>query len=226
MYHLLAGLYAEVTKKPTYHVLLVGLKGAGKTWILEKFREIYCDGPGPSARIAPTVGQNVLNVQYKRSIVHFWDLGGAASMRSLWDEYLPDAHTLVWVIDAPRWAQNSVDAEGPYRDAVCTALFHLVQDAAARNLPILVVAAQLDRLEPNLPTDGIEHISGAGVQEHIYTTLLKRWALLVEEDTSAATLKPDWDVVGVSAASSDGMRVLLDTIHARAMRFATSKSAP
>ena len=46
MYHLLAGLYgacarahpAEITKKPTYHVLLVGLKGAGKTWILEKAR--------------------------------------------------------------------------------------------------------------------------------------------------------------------------------------------
>lgn len=152
-------------------------------------------------RLPRSTAYPVLNVTYKRSIMHFWDLGGAASMRSLWDEYLPDAHALVWVIDAPRWAQNTTDTEGAYRDTVCAALFHLVQDAAARNLPILVVAAQLDRLDPNTPADGIEHVSGASVQDHIYTTLLKRWALFVEEDTTAATLKPDWHVVGVSAAS-------------------------
>ncbi|WFD02845.1 ADP-ribosylation factor protein 3 [Malassezia obtusa] len=233
MYHLLAGLYAELTRKPVYNVLLVGLKGSGKTWILEKLRELYLDGSGPSARIAPTVGQNVLDVTYKRSILRLWDLGGAKSMRSLWDQYLPDAHVLVWVLDAPRWVHDSLDDEGPYRSAMCTALFRLVQEAAARNQPIVLVISQLDRLAPDASGPGLVHASSASLQEHVHTTILKQWALFVDEAPAAATLNPNWNVAAVSAATgyvqdlrSDGMRATFETIHTHAVRFGESTPAP
>lgn len=233
-----------------YNVLLVGLKGSGKTWILEKVRPSPRLTPAPRAllRRIGALGPHrtdrraercvaeadaVLDVTYKRSILRLWDLGGAKSMRSLWDQYLPDAHVLVWVLDAPRWVHDSLDDEGPYRSAMCTALFRLVQEAAARNQPIVLVISQLDRLAPDASGPGLVHASSASLQEHVHTTILKQWALFVDEAPAAATLNPNWNVAAVSAATgyvqdlrSDGMRATFETIHTHAVRFGESTPAP
>lgn len=160
---------------------------------------------------------------YKRSVLHFWDLGGAASMRVLWDEYLPDAAAVVWVLDAPRWAHDAtIDGERrpTYRAAVCDALFQLAQDAAARDQPIVVVAAQLDQAPFAGP--GLDQASGAALVENVHIHIVEQWAKFVDETTSAATLNPQWTFVGLSAASGDGVPAALDTIHSKAVRYAST----
>ncbi|WFD42649.1 hypothetical protein MPSI1_001297 [Malassezia psittaci] len=149
------------------------------------------------------------------SVLHFWDLGGALSMRSLWDQYLPDAQLLVWVVDAPRWNSNPILEEGPYRTAVSNAFMHLVLSAAARDLPILVVLSQVDQLSTGSAAASI-------LQQDLHTFLLKQWAVLVDRTPSAATLTPDWHLATVSAATGDGIPSLLDTMHQHAARFAQS----
>lgn len=155
----------------------------------------------PSAKMVGTRTHTVLNLTYRRRVLHFWDLGGAPSMRTLWDQYLPDAHVLVWVLDAPHWVDNVAGDEGAYRTAACRALFRLVQEAAARNQPILVLVGQLDRLEQGQTGPELPNVSIAQIKEDVQTTLLEQWARLVDETPSAATLNPRWNVLGVSAAS-------------------------
>ncbi|WFD29302.1 ADP-ribosylation factor protein 3 [Malassezia sp. CBS 17886] len=209
MYHLVAGLYAEWTQKPVYNVLFLGLKGAGKTWLLERLRHAHGGGAGPSARIASTVGQNVLDVPYRGSVVHIWDLGGSPSMRTLWDQYLRDAHAVVWVLDAPRWARDAHiagEAQPAYRAAVGDALVRVVQDAASRAQPVIVVVAQMDAVD----ADAVRSLGhGDSVQAalvaHVRATVEAQWAQLQERDAVVATLSPRWDFCALSAKTGEGV---------------------
>lgn len=145
-------------------------------------------GPAPSTRIASTVGQNVLDLPSHGAILHIWDLGGAASMRSLWMEYVPDAHVLAWAIGAEAWrADEPVPEEGGirYREATCAALFTAVREAAALGLATVVLVTKLD----------VAPITISDVESYI----LARWE--AADDTSSTTLRPSWHFCGVSSAS-------------------------
>lgn len=138
---------AEWTKKPKYQILLLGLQGSGKTWFLQELRHMLLRGPPPSTRLPPTVGQNVLELPYERSVLHFWDLGGAPSMRSLWSQYEDDADVIAWVLDAPRFlADAPVEGESAptYRAAVCVTLCAMAREARARRQGVVVLASQVD----------------------------------------------------------------------------------
>lgn len=110
MYHLITGLYAEWTKKPRYNVLIVGTSGVGKSCILEKIKSLYLKRPAlPPNKIAPTVGQNVLELTLPNMHLHFWDLGGSPSVRTLWSKYYDESDAVVWVVDARHFV--AVDAQ-------------------------------------------------------------------------------------------------------------------
>ncbi|KAN0059923.1 ADP-ribosylation factor protein 3 [Thecaphora frezii] len=170
MYHLLSGLYAEWTKKERFNILILGLAGVGKSCLLEKIKSIYLRVPAlPPQRIAPTVGQNVFTLTLPSTHLHFWDLGGSASVRSLWASYYQESHALVFVVDARDFLDLDLDAprsldksdkgkgkaqEAPEqseraqrRDEVWRTLAPLLEHPELQGVPVLVVANRVDEVQ-------------------------------------------------------------------------------
>lgn len=48
----------------------------------------------------PTVGLNVGRFEAFNTSLVFWDLGGAASLRGIWDKYFAETHGIIFVLDA------------------------------------------------------------------------------------------------------------------------------
>jgi ADP-ribosylation factor related protein 1 len=47
-----------------------------------------------------TVGLNVGRFEAFNTSLVFWDLGGAASLRSIWEKYYAETHAIIYVVDA------------------------------------------------------------------------------------------------------------------------------
>lgn len=97
MYHLLRGLYEELTRRTEYSILVVGLNDSGKTTFVEHAKEIYTGKPRFNS--GPTIGQNVVKIPVSNTILQFWDLGGSSSFTNLWDKYYTDAQAVLYFID-------------------------------------------------------------------------------------------------------------------------------
>lgn len=47
--------------------------------------------------------------------MHFWDLGGSPSVRTLWSKYYDESDAIVWVVDARHFAALHQQSSGtPY----------------------------------------------------------------------------------------------------------------
>ena len=183
-----------------YNVLLIGFQGAGKTWLLEQIRHTYLNGRVPSNRIAPTIGQNVLDLPYQKCVLHFWDLGGAYTMRKLWDQYLPDAHAIVWVLDAPLWAEDAPvqdETGGTYRESTRRSLFPIAKEAAIRGQAVVVLINKMDTLNVQHKQ---EEAQPGHIQEHVESYVLKEWAQFADASDNVVT--PWWSFHCVSAMAA------------------------
>ena len=81
--------------------MIVGIDKAGKTTLLEKLKPTYSALPGLEPdKILPTVGLNVGRVEAHNSLLVFWDLGGQAGLRPIWDKYYSDSHGLIFTVDS------------------------------------------------------------------------------------------------------------------------------
>ena len=128
----------------------------------------------------------MLDLPYQKRILRFWDLGGAPSMRSLWAQYMADAHVLVWVIDGPAWIHNaSVENEAAptYRDATSLAWRAVAEEAHTRGQPIVVLVTKMD------------DVSSASLVDEIHASLTKTWREGHSDTTPAYALS----CYGVSA---------------------------
>lgn len=47
-----------------------------------------------------TVGLNVGRFEAFNTSLVFWDLGGGASLRSIWEKYYAETHAIIFVVDA------------------------------------------------------------------------------------------------------------------------------
>lgn len=137
MFHLAKHIYEQYTQSPEYSILILGLDNAGKTTLIEEFKELYIPNykKVPAARILPTVGQNVATLVLDGVYLKFWDVGGQDALRELWDEYYDLSHGIVFVID-------SCDTE---RLVECKeVLTKIVTDDKLVGVPVLMLANKQD----------------------------------------------------------------------------------
>jgi small GTP-binding protein len=74
--------------------LMGGLDASGKTTILYKLKL------GEVVTTIPTIGFNVETLEYKRSRLTLWDVGGEDKIRPLWRHYFQNTQFVIWVIDS------------------------------------------------------------------------------------------------------------------------------
>ena len=69
--------------------------------MLERLKTDYTDFPGLEPdKVLPTVGLNVGRLKAFNADFMFWDLGGQAGLRSIWEKYYSDSHAVLLVVDA------------------------------------------------------------------------------------------------------------------------------
>lgn len=88
---------------------------AGKTTLLEKVKTIFSPsqpGLNPS-QISPTIGQNLGRITLSSTYLKFWDLGGSAEIRPIWDKYYDEADAICWVLDSHDRIRNGWKSDSP-----------------------------------------------------------------------------------------------------------------
>ena len=109
---------ARVFPQNEYRFLILGVGGAGKTCVLESLKTRFSPMPGlPPEQIVPTVGLNLARLEIPATrggaeTCVFWDLGGAPSLRGIWERYYAECDGVLFVVDAAR----AEDAEGDERE--------------------------------------------------------------------------------------------------------------
>ncbi|KAI8444884.1 P-loop containing nucleoside triphosphate hydrolase protein [Phakopsora pachyrhizi] len=109
MYRLLSGLYAHLTRKEEFNVILLGLDNAGKTASSPLlFKTIYNpSNPGlKPSQISSTIGQNIGKITLSSAYLQFLDLGGSLEIRPIWEKYYDDADAICWIIDSKDRVRN------------------------------------------------------------------------------------------------------------------------
>lgn len=163
--------FFELTSKPEYSILLLGLDNAGKTTLLSAIKSLYLppsSHPIPVGKTVPTVGQNVATVSLPDMYLKIWDVGGQHALRNLWASYYASCHAIVFVIDSADVGDGELEtltdaagdddgignrsvarAEGNRhvgRLAECKMVLEAVLAAeAAGGVPILILANKQDR---------------------------------------------------------------------------------
>ncbi|XP_041478669.1 ADP-ribosylation factor-like [Lytechinus variegatus] len=75
-------------------ILMIGLGGAGKTTILQKINL------GDIVPSTPSPGFNVETVEYKKTTIIAWDVGGQDKIRPQWREMFPNTQGIIFVVDS------------------------------------------------------------------------------------------------------------------------------
>ena len=74
-------------------------------------------------------------ILYKKKLLRLYDVGGRLEHRKAWKEYLPEAHALMFVVDATEQSRH--------KDAAM-ALRHLLQHPCGKDKHVLVLANKQD----------------------------------------------------------------------------------
>lgn len=113
-------------------LLALGLDNAGKTTIIQAVKG------EPSLEVAPTMGFESFELKTKKFDVKIYDLGGGARIRGIWQNYLAEAHGIIYVID-------SADIE---KLEECRVIFdETLSDDRVRGKSILILANKQDKPE-------------------------------------------------------------------------------
>uniref|UniRef100_K7G4P5 ARF like GTPase 10 n=1 Tax=Pelodiscus sinensis TaxID=13735 RepID=K7G4P5_PELSI len=110
-------------------VLVLGLDGAGKSSVLH-----YMASEAAKDRTAPTEGFNSVQLDAGGFQIDLLELGGSQNLRFYWNQYLSQAHVLVFVVDS---------ADGPRLPTARQELHCLL--AEDQRLPLVVLANKQDK---------------------------------------------------------------------------------
>ncbi|CDF91104.1 probable ADP-ribosylation factor-like protein 3 [Zygosaccharomyces bailii] len=157
MFHLARGLYNNWNRKEQYSILILGLDNAGKTTFLETLKQQYSLHSKDLDKITPTVGQNVAQINVNNTCtLKMWDVGGQEALRSMWSEYYPQCHGIIFVVDSTD--RFRIDECGD-------ALKSVVMDEEVEGVPILMLANKQDRPD-SLEVQDIKQIFNK-IAEHL-----------------------------------------------------------
>jgi small GTP-binding protein len=100
MFGLLRGIVNGIKDRSTAKasILILGIDGAGKTTLVESLMANAYPDRRPKT-IRPTNGLNTETISSGNVSLRFWDLGGAESFRSIWQNYLTDATAVLYVVN-------------------------------------------------------------------------------------------------------------------------------
>ncbi|CAM4598457.1 ADP-ribosylation factor-like protein 10 [Caretta caretta] len=110
-------------------VLVLGLEGAGKSSVLH-----YISSEAAKDHTAPTQGFNSVQVYAEGFQIDLLELGGSQNLRFYWNQYLSQAHVLVFVVDS---------SDGPRLPTARQELHWLL--AEDPRLPLVVLANKQDK---------------------------------------------------------------------------------
>jgi len=137
--------------KEDYHVVMIGLDGAGKTTALYRLKfDQYMN-------TVPTVGFNCERVKgslgRSRGLTFLvWDVGGQERIRPLWRSYTRCTDGIIFVLDS---------AEQDKFDEAKLELFRTMKYQNNRDIPLLVLANKQD-LQAAWPAGEVEEALGLG----------------------------------------------------------------
>ena len=134
MYSLLSGLYKWMKEKEEKRMVFLGLDYAGKTTSLEQLKGTFSGRQMDVTKIPPTIGFNTARLNIGDTVAVFWDLGGQANFRVVWQNYFEEVQGIVWVVDSndPKRLQEAKD---------------VLKDTLAKirvDVPVLVLANKQD----------------------------------------------------------------------------------
>jgi len=81
-------------KEREMRILMVGLDNAGKTTIVKRLNGEDIN------EISPTLGFNIMTLEYRGYKLNIWDIGGQKSLRAYWRNYFETTDALIWVVDS------------------------------------------------------------------------------------------------------------------------------
>jgi len=126
----MGGCSSKPQEKRKVTVVLVGLDNAGKSTVVNDLRGEAFE------ETAPTVGFNQQRLEgFEKHDVSLFDLGGSAGIRGYWDNYFPDAHGIILVVDSSDEARINEVAE---------TVRMLGSKSTAKGKPLIVLANKQD----------------------------------------------------------------------------------
>lgn len=145
MFHLLKGLYSEISRKEEKRVLVVGPTGSGKTveqpslykTLINQIMKQNGQRFKPRDSIYPTKGQNgmvflylVANLVHQKTHFKFKDLAGDRNFWRMWKSCFSDADTIVVVLDGTA-------TSGPAFEEQIEALGHIFSEDLDKSTPVI-----------------------------------------------------------------------------------------
>ena len=101
MFSLACGYVDTWSSKREVRFLLLGLNNAGKTTFLEQLKSMYKrTNPLPFDKIQPTVGLNIVELEFRKIKAVVWDVGGCEKFRPVWEKYYQDINAVLYVVDS------------------------------------------------------------------------------------------------------------------------------
>lgn len=120
--------------------LIVGLDHAGKTTLVSSLQHQRCE-------THPTIGlSKPIFIRHKGQRLKIYDVGGGRCIRAIWEQYLPEVHGIIFVVDAVN-RKRMVEASEEFSK--------MLQNECARNKHILVLANKQDQAGA-LPPDVVD----------------------------------------------------------------------
>ena len=131
MFGLMRNLYLHLQKKSaprSFTIVFLGLDGSGKTTCVAALKG------EPTEEATQTWGFSSEKVEVAQSSVEVYDLGGAKSIRRIWENYYAEVHGIVFVVDASDESRLP-EAKAAFEEAVSHAYARVSAGAICLSSP-------------------------------------------------------------------------------------------